>query len=115
MKAMLRSLFILSFCLLQTSAFGGTKKPAWLEQRPVTPFYYIGIGSAAKEGSEADYRQKAKDNALQDLSSEIQVNISSEFIHGLTEKSGIVEEDIKSQVRSSTKAFLEGYVYISAS
>ena len=109
MKALLRSLFILSICLIQTSAFGGTKKPSWIEQRPVNPLYYIGIGSAPKEGSEADYRQAAKDNALQDLSSEIQVNISSAFIHNLTEKSGIVEEDVKSQVQSSTKAFLEGY------
>ncbi len=109
MNVSLRNLFILSICLLQISAFAQSKKPSWIEQRPVTPFYYIGIGSAPKEGNEADYRQAAKDNALQDLSSEIQVNISSAFIHNLTEKSGIVEEDVKSQVRSSTKASLEGY------
>ncbi len=109
MKVVLRSLFILSICLIQVSVFAQSKKPSWVEQRPVNHFYYIGIGSAPKEGSEADYRQAAKDNALQDLSSEIQVNISSDFIHNLTEKSGIVEEDVKSQVRSSTKAFLVGY------
>lgn len=114
MKALLRTFFILSICLFQTSLFAQSKKPSWIEQRPVTPFYYIGIGSAPKEGAEADYRQAAKDNALQDLSSEIQVNISSDFIHNLTEKSGIVEEDVKSQVRSSTKAFLEGYEAVGA-
>ena len=81
--------------------------PDWVKQKPVNSGYYIGIGEASK--SEPDYRNVSKNNALSDLASEIMVNISSEFIHRLTEKSGMVEEDVRKQVRSSTKANIEGY------
>ncbi len=81
--------------------------PDWVKQKPVNSNYYIGIGEASK--SEPDYRNVSKNNALSDLASEIMVNISSEFIHRLTEKSGMVEEDVRKQVRSSTEANIEGY------
>ena len=83
------------------------RMPDWVKQKPVNSNYYIGIGEAAK--SEPDYRNVSKNNALSDLASEIMVNISSEFIHRLTEKSGMVEEDVRKQVRSSTEANIEGY------
>ncbi len=98
--------------LMMQSALFAQKMPSWVKQRPVNKFYYIGIGSAEKDSS--DYRQKAKDNALQDLASEIQVNISSEFIQNITETSGLMEEEVRSQVQSSTRAFLEGYEMVDA-
>ncbi len=107
----LYGIVLIVFLLMQNMGFA-QKMPSWVKQRPVNKFYYIGIGSAEKDSSE--YRQKAKDNALQDLASEIQVNISSEFIQNITEKSGLMEEDVRSQVQSSTKAFLEGYELVDA-
>jgi hypothetical protein len=83
------------------------KIPDWVREKPVSDKYYIGIGEAPK--TDKDYRNISKNNALSDLASEIMVNISSEFIHKLTEKSGMVEEDVRKQVRSSTKANIEGY------
>ncbi|MEJ2055224.1 MAG: LPP20 family lipoprotein, partial [Calditrichaceae bacterium] len=56
-----------------------------------------------------DYRQIAKENALQDLASEITVNISSEIVVKMMETSDNLEEDLKSQIRATTKANLEGY------
>lgn len=85
------------------------KKPSWVDNRPVNPAFYIGIGYAQQDPSLGDYRKIAKDEALRDLASEITVNISSEFIHTIVEQSGMVEEDVRKQVRSSTEASLEGY------
>jgi hypothetical protein len=85
------------------------KKPIWISERPVENEYYIGIGAADKGNGNLDYRQIAKENALQDLSSEINVNITSQVIVDLMETSDNVVEDLKAQIRSSTKANLEGY------
>lgn len=51
-------------------------KPEWLSAKPVDPIYYIGIGHSVKDGTN-NYIQSAKKSALEDLVSEIKVNISS--------------------------------------
>lgn len=51
-------------------------RPAWLSAKPVQAGYYAGIGHGAKDGSN-NYIQSAKSSALEDLVSEIKVNISS--------------------------------------
>ena len=100
------SILMIFFTELSVSA---QSKPAWINERPVQNDYYIGIGAADKGNGSLDYRQIAKENALQDLSSEITVNISSQVVVNLIESSSQVEEDLKSQIRSTTKANLEGY------
>ena len=85
------------------------KKPIWISERPVQNDYYIGIGAADKGDGNLDYRQIAKENALQDLSSEITVNISSQVIVNMMESSDAFEEELKSQIRSTTQANLQGY------
>jgi len=54
-------------------------KPAWLAAKPDQAGYYVGIGRGAKDGSN-NYIQSAKSSALEDLVSEIKVNISSTSI-----------------------------------
>jgi LPP20 lipoprotein len=51
-------------------------KPQWLAAKPVQPGYFVGIGHSSKGGSN-NYIQSAKSSALEDLVSEIKVNISS--------------------------------------
>lgn len=51
-------------------------RPEWLTAKPVQPSYYIGIGHSTKDGAN-NYIQSAKKSALEDLVSEIKVNISS--------------------------------------
>jgi hypothetical protein len=51
-------------------------KPVWLTAKPVQPGYFVGIGHGTKDGSN-NYIQSAKSSALEDLVSEIKVNISS--------------------------------------
>ncbi len=51
-------------------------KPVWLAAKPVQPGYYVGIGHSVKNGTN-NYIQSGKSSALEDLVSEIKVNISS--------------------------------------
>jgi len=88
--------------------FAGSK-PSWITNRPVSKDYYIGIASASKKDYPDKYRQIAKDEALRDLASEIQVNISGEFIHEVAEQGGMLADELRSLVKSKTQANLEGY------
>lgn len=102
--------FVLSILfLLGSSALIDAQKPAWVEKIPIDPNYYIGIGISAKSTNRSDYIKTAKDKALNDMASQIKINISSEFIGKLTLISGLVEQDIVSQIRTTTKEELEGY------
>ncbi len=51
-------------------------KPGWLSAKPAEDAYYIGIGHSVKDGTN-NYIQSAKKSALEDLISEIKVNVSS--------------------------------------
>lgn len=51
-------------------------KPAWLSAKPQTDAYYVGIGRGQKEGTN-NYVADAKKSALEDLISEIKVNVSA--------------------------------------
>jgi hypothetical protein len=99
-------LTIILIILIYSSAFG--KQPNWVTKRPVNNAYYIGI-DVVKKSNDRKYIQSAKNGALNDLSSEISVNISSELVDIAIEKSGLSEEEIRTEIHSSTKADLEGY------
>lgn len=101
------SAFSLIFILL--NILSAREEPDWVKNRPLSKTHYIGIGSALKSANPNNFRQICKDNALQDLSSEISINISSDFLIKLVEISGMPEEEVRSQVRATTQASLEGY------
>ena len=54
-------------------------QPAWLAAKPDVADYYVGIGHASKDGQN-NYIQEAKKSALEDLISEIKVNVSSSSV-----------------------------------
>ncbi len=95
--------------LLATLLVAQKNRPDWIENRPLIKGYYIGIGFASKVANPTDYHKVAMDNALSNLASEIQINISSETVQQVMEKAGILQDEFKSYVQSSTKAELEGY------
>ncbi len=51
-------------------------KPSWMSAKPLADVYFVGIGHSNKTGSN-NYTQEAKKSALEDLVSEIKVNVSS--------------------------------------
>jgi len=54
-------------------------RPAWLSAKPAEDIYYVGIGHSIKDGTN-NYIQSAKKSALEDLISEIKVNVSSSSV-----------------------------------
>lgn len=103
MKRLITCIFILLFNLPGYSQ----QQPEWIRKRPVNTMYYTGIGRSLK--SEADYQQKAKLNALNDLVSEIRVEISSNsLLHTLDdgkEVQSLFQENIRSQVKQDIEKF----------
>lgn len=106
-------LIVKSLALLLVSAAGisyaGGRKPAWVKKRPADAAYYFGIGKVDKSSRGRDFAKSAKSAALNDLASEISVTISGELVATVAERSGLSETDVRSEIRSSTKADLEGF------
>ena len=104
-KLLVVFLVIIAFSL----SFAGEKKPDWVTKHPTSKLYYIGIAVIKKSPDNKDYIQKAKDAALNNLASQIAVNISSEIFQAIIEGSGMVEDVLKKHIQTSTKAELEGF------
>ena len=75
--------FIVASCTPAVTQHKSKKKgkvenpqPAWLSAKPQTDQYFVGIGQSTKSGTN-NYVQEAKKGALEDLVSEIKVNVSS--------------------------------------
>ena len=90
-------------------AYQLSPKPHWLTEYPVTPNYYVGIGSASKNQFGAESLKSAQDLALADLASQISVTITSDIITSLIEKGDITEEEYMASARSQAIADLEGH------
>jgi uncharacterized protein YggU (UPF0235/DUF167 family) len=69
-------LFILASCGSSKQVSKAPPKPTWLSTKPYQDGYYTGIGHSQKDGSN-NYIQAAKKSALDDLVSEIKVQVST--------------------------------------
>jgi hypothetical protein len=71
----MKNIFLFLFLLVfSNSTFSQKKKPDWVQNYPTLENDYIGIASAKK--STANYKELAKQNALNMLSNSISVNVS---------------------------------------
>ena len=84
-------------------------KPTWLEQRPATSRYYIGIGMADTNYHPVGYQQAAKREALADLASEIQVKIDTRSMLYQLEDRERFRESYQSATQLQANQLLEGY------
>ena len=96
---LLQLLFLLELKICQ-----GATIPAWVNQRPRMPDYYIGIGMSKKDVK--DYQTRAKSDALLDLAQEISVAVSGTFVQNIVEKTGLSEAMVRSEIRLSSKAHI---------
>ena len=85
-----------------------TPRPEWVAGKPLNGSYYSGIGMAYKSAG-ADYITIAKNNALNDLASEISVNISSSSLFYQIEQDDNLREEYQANTRLKSKENLEGY------
>jgi tetratricopeptide (TPR) repeat protein len=85
------------------------KKPKWVKERPSDPRYYTGIGRAEKSNVLYQYVTEARNKALQEMSSEIKVNISANSILTQFENNYELKESFESKIQTSVTQTLEGY------
>lgn len=95
-------------CMVLVLAPARAGTPSWVEKRPSSAEFYIGIGSAEKRGTPDEYTLRAKHTALNDIASQIVVAISGEQISRISEQMGKITDDYQTQIRSTTSAELEG-------
>lgn len=85
--------------------------PAWIAMKPADPFYYHGIGISPKLsfGPNYDYKQVAKNNALNDLASEISVKVNASSLLSQVEVNRQFSESFVSNTQITSSEDLEGY------
>lgn len=83
--------------------------PDWVAAKPTMGMFYHGIGYSLKSANPQEYQQIAKKNALNDLSSEISVQISSTSMLYQMEQNDQFREEFKSNTRLKSLENLEGY------
>ena len=112
----MNKLYLLLFFLLIFSCQSSKKTseidaglPAWVKEYPVSDSHYIGIGIADRSAHPQDYIQVAQQNALQNLSSQIKVSISSQSVFLQMDREYGYEEDYKSNIEVKANEILEGY------
>lgn len=83
-------------------------KPAWLAAKPDEGIYYIGIGHAAKDGQN-NYIQEAKKSALEDLVSEIKVNVSSTSVLNQLDNGKEFQEKYQQMIQTTATDDIEEF------
>ena len=81
--------------------------PHWVDSTPVHPEYYVGVFSVQKIG--LDFREKAKRGALENLASEISINISGESVLKTFETGGSFNQEYQNKVKVQSTEDIEGY------
>ncbi len=83
-------------------------KPAWLSAKPSQPGYYTGIGHSTKT-SNNNYLQEAKKSALEDLVSEIKVNVSSSSVLSTFEDNNEFREQYEQIIKTTAADEIEEF------
>lgn len=88
-------------------------KPDWMTAKPVQSSYYIGIGHSAKDGTN-NYIQTAKTSALEDLISEIRVNVSSTSMLSQIDANKEFQERYEQIIKTSVADEIEEFEQVDA-
>ena len=83
--------------------------PEWIQKRPQTSGYYIGIGSANKIQFPNDAAERAQQSALAELSSQIRVSIDSRSILNSSQSHGYAGQTFSETITSASAEDLEGF------
>ncbi len=83
--------------------------PSWVNSRPVSSEFFVGVGSAKKTLDMNQTIQTAKQNALADMASDISVNISTNSLLSTFEYNQSFSEDFTKTIKAQAEQDLEGY------
>jgi hypothetical protein len=84
-------------------------QPEWVKGKPSSSLYFQGIGVATKSTANLDYIENAKKSALNDLASEIVVNVSSNSLLYTLEREYKFQTEFIETINTTTNLELEGY------
>jgi hypothetical protein len=90
-----------------------TLKPNWLKTTPYQDGYYTGIGHSIKDGTN-NYIQSAKKSALEDLVSEIKVNVSSTSVLSTMEVDKKLQEQYEQIIKTTATDDIEEFELVDA-
>lgn len=88
-------------------------RPAWLSAKPMQDQYYIGIGHSVKDGIN-NYIQSAKKSALEDIISEIKVNVSSTSVLSQIDANKEFQEQYEQIIKTTASDELEEFEQVDA-
>ena len=101
MKRLIPLLLLLSACSSRVHVPDAEAlKPAWLKDQPYRSGYYTGIGHSLKDGSN-NYIQVAKKSALDDLVSQIKVNVASTSVLSFFETDLKMREEYEQIIKTT--------------
>ncbi len=113
----MRSIVQLSILLLLIVGCGQKKEavqttvpmsPSWVQNRPISSSYYVGIGVAPKT-SEINFQATAKKNALSDLASEIKVNVNTNSLLYTLEQNSSFEQEFRESIQTTSDLDLDQF------
>jgi hypothetical protein len=88
-------------------------KPSWLKDQPYREGYYTGIGHSQKDGTN-NYIQAAKKSALDDLVSQIKVNVSSSSVLSFFETDKKMQEQYEQIIKTTAADEIQEFELVDA-
>ena len=85
------------------------RPPDWVRETPRLQGAYVGIGRAEKSAGSRDHVERARNDALAEIASQIAVSLSRNVLDTVRESGGVFEEDLRAEIRIDCRADLEGY------
>ena len=114
MKRLIPLLFLISACSARVHAPDPKAlKPSWLKDQPYRDGYYTGIGHSQKDGTH-NYIQAAKKSALDDLVSQIKVNVASTSILSFFETDQKIREEYEQIIKTTAADEIEEFELVDA-
>ena len=114
MKRIIPLLFLISACSSRIHAPDPEAlKPSWLKDQPYRDGYYAGIGHSRKDGTN-NYIQVAKKSALDDLVSQIKVNVASTSVLSFFETDLKMREQYEQIIKTTAADELQEFELVDA-
>ncbi len=114
MKRIFTLIFLVAACSPKVKAPDPEAlKPGWLKNQPYQEGYYTGIGHSIKDGSN-NYPQAAKKSALDDLVSQIKVNVSSTSVLSFMEVDRKLQEQYEQIIQTTATDEIEEFELVDA-
>ena len=114
MKRFIPLLFVIYACSARVHApDADALKPSWLKDQPYRDGYYTGIGHSVKDGTN-NYIQVAKKSALDDLVSQIKVNVASTSILSFFETGQKIREDYEQIIKTTAADEIQEFELVDA-